>query len=132
MTESPNALFSRFVLAIGETDTDALREMVTSDVRLDVPGARFADITRHSKGMEAICDWAKTVREECGRATFVLHRSFENGGEVMANGEILIERLPRTFASACACHAQIEAGKIASFQLLMDTFALQKFRGEFD
>jgi hypothetical protein len=27
---------------------------------------------------------------------------------------------------------RVEAGRIAAFQLLFDTYALQKFRGEFD
>lgn len=63
--ESPNAFPSAFLRAISATDTGALREMARSDVRLDVPGARFTDITRHSEGVDGLCEWAKTVREEC-------------------------------------------------------------------
>lgn len=130
--KSPNALFSRFLHAVSETDLDALKEVATDDIRLEVPGARFVDITRKSEGSDALCDWARTVREECGKSTFKVHRYFENGCEVMANGRIRIERLPRVFDSPCACHAEIEADRIASFQLLLDTYALEKFRGEFD
>jgi ketosteroid isomerase-like protein len=130
--ESLNATFSRFIQAVSEADCNALREVATQDVRIDVPGASFVDLTENTGGSEALCKWAETVRRECGRMTFIFHRYFENGCELMASGRIQIERLPRLFDSPCAFHVRIEAGRIAAFQLLLDTYALQKFRGEFD
>jgi hypothetical protein len=130
--ESPNALFSRFIHAVAETDLDALKEIATVNIRIEVPGASFVDITRNSEGIDALCNWVTTVRDQCGKTTFIVHRYFENGCELVANGRIQIERLPRIFESPCSCHVQIEAGRIVSFQLLLDTYGLQKFRGEFD
>ena len=51
---------------------------------------------------------------------------------MMAAGTIGIERSPRRFNSPCSIHARFEAGQIAFFQLLLDTYALEKFRGEMD
>jgi len=64
--------------------------------------------------------------------TFALRRYFENGRELMANGVIRIDRGPQSFESPCSFHVRFESGKIAAFQLLLDTYALQKFRGEMD
>jgi hypothetical protein len=50
----------------------------------------------------------------------------------MSVGVIRIELLPRTFTSPCAMHVRFEDGKIAAVLLLLDTYALQKFRGEMD
>jgi ketosteroid isomerase-like protein len=130
--ESLNATFSRFIQAVCEVDCNVLREVATQDVSIDVPGASFVDITESTGGSEALCKWAETVRGECGRMSFSFHRYFENGCELMASGRIQIERLPRLFDSPCAFHVRVEAGRIAAFQLLLDTYALQKFRGEFD
>ncbi len=63
---------------------------------------------------------------------FELHRYFENGCEMMAAGKIDIERPPRHFTSPCSIHVRFEAGQIAFLQLLVDTYALEKFRGEMD
>jgi ketosteroid isomerase-like protein len=130
--QSLNAIFFRFVRAVSEVDCETLRQVSTDDVQIDVPGARFVDITRSSHGPEALCDWAMTVRRECGPTTFHLHRYFENGCELMANGTIEIQHLPGRFESPCSFHVRFESGKIAAFQLLLDTYALQKFRGKLD
>ena len=132
LRESTNALFRRFVQAISDADCDVLRSLSQEQVTTDVPGARFVDITAQEHGAEALCKWAHTVRQECGPTSFLLHRYFENGCELMATGIIRIERLPHTFQSPCSFHVRLESGKIAAFQLLLDTYALQKFRGEMD
>ncbi|GAC1516592.1 MAG: hypothetical protein NVS1B11_37730 [Terriglobales bacterium] len=132
LQESPNALFRRFVQGISDADCHALRGATHEDVSIDVPGARFVDITAQEHGAEALCEWARRVRTECGPTTFILHRYFENGCELMANGVIRIDRLPQSFESPCSFHVRFESGKIAAFQFLLDTYALQKFRGEMD
>ena len=50
----------------------------------------------------------------------------------MANGVIRIDRVPQSFEWPCSFHVRFESGKITAFQLLLDTYALQKFRGEMD
>ena len=130
--ESPNAVFRRFVEALSELDFATLRQIAAEEVTVDVPGARFVDITKSGRGLAALCEWAATVRRECGMTTFDVHRYFENGCELMANGSIRIERLPRVFRSECSLFVRFESGRIAAFQLLLDTYALQKFCGEFD
>lgn len=129
--ESANAVF-QFIKAVSETDCTKLLAIADEDVVLDIPGARFVDITRNARGRAELCEWAETVRRECGRISFEIHRYFENGCELMANGSLTIERAPRTFHSPCSFHVRIEKGKIVAFQLLLDTYALQKFRGEMD
>lgn len=130
--QSLNAIFLRFVRAISDVDCGVLREVSTGDVQIDVPGARFVDITQSSHGADALCNWATTVHRECGQTTFNLHRYFENGCELMANGTIQIQHLPARFESPCSFHVRFESGRIAAFQLLLDTYALQKFRGKLD
>lgn len=132
LQESPNALFRRFVQAISEADCDSLRDTAQEQVSIEVPGARFVDITAQEHGADALCKWAHSVHNNCGPTTFALHRYFENGCELMANGSIHIDRVPRIFESPCSFHVRFESGKIAAFQLLLDTYALQKFRGEGD
>jgi hypothetical protein len=129
---SGSELLLRFVHAISSVDCDALRALATNTIQIDIPGARFVDITESSTGPEALCTWARRVSGECGRTNFDLYRYFENGSELMATGRIRIERLPRTFESPCSIHVVFEMSKVASFQLLLDTFALQKFRGQLD
>jgi Cdc6-like AAA superfamily ATPase len=46
---------------------------------------------------------------------------FRKRSELMANGSIRIDRVPNTFESPCSFHVRIESGKIAAFQLLLDT-----------
>jgi ketosteroid isomerase-like protein len=130
--ESLNAVFRLFLQAISGADCPALQEIATEAVAVDIPGARFVDITSHVQGGAALCEWAETVRRECGNTTFEIHHYFENGCEVMANGIIRIERLPRIFESPCSLHIRFEGGRIAAFQLLLDTYALQNFRGAMD
>jgi len=130
--QSLNALCRQFLGAITAVDCPMLGEIASDAIAIDVPGARSLDITEHGKGINALCEWATTVHRECGPTVFDIHRYFENGCELMANGAIHIERLPRVFKSPCALHIRVEAGKIMAFQLLLDTYALEKFRGEMD
>jgi ketosteroid isomerase-like protein len=131
-SESMNATVQRLLHAITDVDDAQIRACCSTDVILQVPGARAVDLTQESRGADALAHWAKTVHELCGASRFILHRFFENGCEMMASGEIHIERLPRHFKSPCAIHVRFEAGLITSFQLLVDTYALEKFRGEMD
>jgi ketosteroid isomerase-like protein len=127
-----NAIFLQFVQTVSEVDCGTLDRVASKDVQIDVPGARFVDITEHAHGSEALCAWANTVRRECRKTTFDLRRYFENGCELMANGRIRIERPPGLFRSPCSFHVRFESGRIAAFQLLLDTYALQEFRGTMD
>ena len=131
-SESQNATCHRLLTAISDLDLALLHTVCTENVVLNVPGARDVDLTRASRGAEALCQWADAIHRLCGKTTFVLHRYFENGCELMAMGKISIERHPREFESPCAIHLRFEAGRVAYFQLLLDTSALDKFRGEMD
>jgi ketosteroid isomerase-like protein len=131
-SESMNATLQKLLRAITEVDVSRIEACCRADVILQVPGARAVDLTRESRGVSELAAWAKGVHELCGLTRFVLHRYFENGCETMASGEIQIERLPRHFNSPCSIHVRFEAGRIASFQLLLDTYGLEKFRGEMD
>ena len=75
--ESPNALIRRFVQAISDADCDSLRDTAQQQVSIDVPGARFVDITAQEHGAEALCRWVHSVCDNCGPTTFALHRYFE-------------------------------------------------------
>lgn len=131
-TESMNATLQKLLRAIAEVDEPRITACCAAEVVLQVPGARAVDFTRESRGVGELAAWAKSVHELCGATQFVLHRYFENGCEMMASGQIQIERLPRHFNSPCSIHVRFEAGLIASFQLLLDTYGLEKFRGEMD
>lgn len=132
MQESQNAVFRRFVKAISDLDCATLGDIASQDVVIDIPGAHFVDITSSAQGIIALCKWAKTVRRECSKTNFNIHRYFDNGCELMAGGAIQIERLPRVFQSPCSFHVRFEEGNVAALQFLFDTYALQKFRGEMD
>lgn len=131
-SESQNALCHQLLIGISEIDLRALRSVCTENVALNVPGARDVDLTEQGQGIEAFCQWAEAVHNLCGKTRFSMHRYFENGCELMALGTIFIERLPRRFESTCVVHLRFEAGRVASFQLLVDTYALDKFRGQMD
>ena len=75
----------------------------------------------------ALAASAHSVHQLCWMTTSEMHRYFENGCEVVAAGLIHMERLPRHFESPGSIHARFEAGRIASFQLLLDTYALENF-----
>lgn len=126
--ESPNATLFCLIRAISGVDCAVIKRLAAPNVRLNVPGAEDAGITQNSIGSESLCLWAKTVREQCGKTTFNLHRYFENGCELMAVGKIHIERVSGVFNSPCSIHVVFEQGRVASFQLLLNTFALEKCR----
>ncbi len=130
--EAMNSTLARLLRAITEVDSSTIEECCTSEVKLHVPGARDVDLTRRSQGSEALTVWAQTVHDLCGMTQFAMDRYFENGCETMSVGMIDIERLPRRFSSPCAVHVRFEGSRIASFQLLLDTYALERFRGGMD
>jgi len=43
---------------------------IHEDVSIDFPGARFVDITTQEHGAEALCEFARKVRTECGLDNF--------------------------------------------------------------
>ena len=130
--EAMNSTLARLLRAISGVDSSAIEECCTPAVELHVPGARDVDLTRRSEGCEELTAWAATVHDLCGMTNFVMHRYFENGCETMASGTIDIVRLPRRFASPCSVHARFEGSRVATFQLLLDSYALEKFRGGMD
>lgn len=130
--EAMNSIVARLLRAITEVDFPTIETSCTPTVELHVPGARDVDLTQRSQGCEALSAWAETVHNLCGMTRFVMQRYFENGCETMAAGTIEIVRLPRRFASPCSVHTRFEGSRIATFQLLLDTYALEKFRGGMD
>jgi ketosteroid isomerase-like protein len=132
LTESANAIAKQLLEGISELDEERIGNLCQNDIELQVPGAREVDLTTQRKGVSAFIGWAADVKRFCGKTTFVMHRYFENGCELMAAGTIQIQRHPRTFSSPCSMLLRIEAGKVAFFQLLLDTYALDKFRGQMD
>jgi ketosteroid isomerase-like protein len=130
--ESENAITFQLLKAISDVDEQSLHSLCQDQIALQVPGARDVDLTAEATGIHAFITWASDVRRLCGETTFNVHRYFENGCEVMASGTIHIQRHPRFFASPCSVLIRFEAGKVAFFQLLLDTYALEKFRGQMD
>ena len=130
--ESQNAVCFRLLKAISEVDEETIRALCENDVQLQVPGARDVDLTAERSGVGAFISWASDVQRLCGKTTFNIHRYFENGCELMASGAIHIQRHPRTFSSACSVLLRFEANGVGFFQLLLDTYALEKFRGQMD
>ena len=130
--ESENAIAFRLLKAISEVDEETLRAVCQDEVELHVPGARDVDLTAERAGIDAFVTWASDVHQLCGQTTFNIDRYFENGCELMASGGIHIQRLPRTFSSPCSVLIRFGAGKVAFFQLLVDTYALETFRGQMD
>ena len=130
--ESENAVCFQLLKGISEVDEETVRALCEDDVQLQVPGARDVDLTAERSGIEAFVSWASDVHRLCGQTTFNIHRYFENGCELMASGAIHIQRRPRTFNSPCSILIRFEGGKVAFFQLLLDTYALEKFRGQMD
>lgn len=131
-TESANAQARELIRAISEVDLESLRTRCHADVAIQVTGARDVDLTIHSDGVDVLRQWVKDVRRLCGLTTFSIHRYVENGCELMTSGAIHIERLPRTFSSPCSLLLRFEAGQVIFLQLLLDTYALEKFRGQMD
>ena len=130
--EAMNSTVSRLLRAISEVDLATIEACCTAQVELHVPGARDVDLTIRSKGSDALGAWAQSVHNLCGMTKFAIHRYFENGCETMAAGTINIERLPRRFNSPCSVHVRFDGERVASFELLLDTYALEKFRGGMD
>ncbi len=130
--ESLNALSAQCLKAVTDVDLAALRTLCHQDVAIQVPGARDVDLTIHTDGVEGLCEWATNVHEFCGQTSFAIHRYFENGCELMASGTIHIQRLPRVFSSPCSLLFRYESGQVIFLQLLLDSFALEKFRGQMD
>ena len=130
--EAMNSTLAQLLRAISEVDVSTIQACCTEQVELHVPGARDVDLTHRSQGSEALGAWAKSVHDLCGMTKVAVHRYFENGCETMAAGMINIERLPRRFSSPCSVHVRFEGDRVASFQLLLDTYALERFRGGMD
>ena len=130
--ESENAVCFQLLKAISEVDEETVRALCEDDVQLQVPGARDVDLTAERSGVDAFVSWASDVHRLCGQTKFNIHRYFENGCELIASGAIHIQRHPRTFSSPCSILIRFEGGKVAFFQLLLDTYALEKFRGQMD
>jgi ketosteroid isomerase-like protein len=130
--ESENAACFQLLKAISEVDEETVRALCEDDVQLQVPGARDVDLTAERSGVDAFVSWASDVHRLCGQTKFNIHRYFENGCELIASGAIHIQRHPRTFSSPCSILIRFEGGKVAFFQLLLDTYALEKFRGQMD
>lgn len=131
-TESANAVCARLLKAISDVDEPALRMLCDENVSLQVPGARAVDLTAEDSGIDEFVSWAANVQQLCGQISFNIHRYFKNDFELMASGAIHIQRNPRTFSSPCSALISFEGGKVVLFQLLLDTFALEKFRGQMD
>jgi ketosteroid isomerase-like protein len=130
--ESENSITYQLLKAISAVDGIVLRTLCQEDIQLQVPGARDVDLTARRSGIQAFIDWASDVHRLCGQTTFEIHRYFENGCELMASGTLRIQRHPRAFSSPCAVWLRFKSGKVVSFQLLFDTYALEKFRGQMD
>ncbi|GAC1427583.1 MAG: hypothetical protein NVSMB62_25480 [Acidobacteriaceae bacterium] len=131
-SESGNAMTFRLLKAITEVDQETIRAVCQNNVELQVPGARDVDLTAERSGIDAFVTWASDVHKLCGQTTFNIDRYFENGCELMASGVIRIQRFPRIFSSPCSVLIRFGAGKVTLFQLLVDTYALEKFRGQMD
>jgi ketosteroid isomerase-like protein len=131
-SESPNAIVNKLLKAITEVDAAQIEALCIDSVELQVPGAKDVDLTASRQGSAGFSAWAAEVSQLCGKTTFLIHRYFENGCELMAAGSINIERLPRVFSSPCSILVRFDAGRIALFQLLVDSYALEKFRGQMD
>ena len=129
---SQNSVLYRLLNALTNVDCDALNDLVAESIAVAIPGARDLDITLKASGRAALCAWSKIVHDECGNMKFVLHRYFENECEMMAIGNMNIQRIPRVFECECGIHVRFECGKVASFKLFFDTYALEKFRGQMD
>lgn len=132
LQESLNAKGAQILTAISQVDLELLRSLCHSDMNLQVPGPRDIDLSLQTQGIDEFCAWVSDVHRLCGATQFSIHRYFENGCELMASGAIHIQRLPRVFSSPCSLLFRFEAGKLVFLQLLLDTFALDKFRGEMD
>lgn len=132
LTESANAIAEQLLKGISEIDEERMNSLCQNDIELQVPGAREVDLTAQRTGVSSFVAWAADVKGFCGKTTFVIDRYFENGCELMATGTIQIQRHPRTFSSPCSMLLRFEAGKVAFFQLLLDTYSLNKFRGQLD
>ena len=130
--ESANAVAQQLVKALTDIDAGLLGTLCRDDIELQVPGARDVDLTAQQTGVSSFVAWAADVQGFCGKTTFAIDRYFENGCELMAAGTIRIERHPRIFTSPCSLLLRFEAGKVSFFQLLLDTYALDKFRGQMD
>ena len=130
--ESANAVARQLLNALTDIDAELLGTLCRDDIELQVPGARDLDLTAQRTGVSSFVAWAADVKGFCGKTTFAIDRYFENGCELMAAGTIRIERHPRIFTSPCSLLLRFEAGKVSFFQLLLDTYALDKFRGQMD
>ncbi len=131
-TESENAMAQELLKAITEADSERIGALCAEDVELQIPGPRDLDLTAHRKGADGFAAWAEKINRFCGKTSFAIERYFENGCELMASGTIHIQRHPRTFSSPCSIFVRFEAGKIVRFQLLLDTSALERFKGQMD
>ena len=125
-----HANVERFLEAISTADLDSLRALCTLDVELKVPGSMTADLTREGHGIEALCEWTQTIRRLCGVVRLDTDRELYGEAEVMATGQLTIDKMPRSFRSPCFMHFRFSGNSVSSFALLCDTFALEQFRGD--
>ena len=116
--------------AIEEVDLARLRTLCSPEVLLRVPGSMTADITSNAEGIDAFCAWTTSIRKLCGVVRISPEKVLREGDELMCVGTIWIERSPRDFRSPCSLSVSFKDSKIASFFLLLDTFALEQFRGD--
>lgn len=127
-TDSGSTLLAQFLQGIAEVDCDAIQRISDADISLSIPGAGDVTLTQTSIGPAAVCDWAKTVKEKCGKIIFKIEKCIEVDGDVMAVGSMTIDDYPQLFNSRMAIHIRFMHGTISAFELFFDTHALSQFR----
>lgn len=119
-------VFRRFIDALSEVDSSALRNISTPDVHFEVLDSQSGSIANNDTGVDALCAWTRRVYLECGKLRFEPLRFFDSGDELMSAGVLTIEHNSHTFKALCLTYTRFQDGKISAFQFVPDTFAFQK------
>jgi ketosteroid isomerase-like protein len=131
-SESMNTIAEELLRAIGDVDQEAICRLCGAEIELQVPVARDVDLNAQRTGVDAFCAWVMEVRRLYGQTRLVIHHYFESGHELIAAGAINIKHYPQMFSSSCSMFLRFEMGQIASFQLLVNSYVLEKFRSQMD
>lgn len=125
------SLLMRLINAIISQDCSELEQIAHPTIEIYVPGSSNVHITQESKGRTEVCSWIKAIHANCGTIDIQLTLFFENVAEVRAVGYLTITHPNGQFKSPCSIYARTDNGQVSTFELLLDTHALEEFRTKY-
>jgi len=123
---SPTQIVQEYFKAFQSGDVEKALGMLTDDVVWHVQGAPNVPTVGVRHGKEEVRKWIVNFPLNFKQLNFEVGRTFESGNEIIITGRFRLLVLPtrREVGSELAIHFILRDGKIASYKILEDSYAL--------